>query len=89
MLEKNAFNLEKQNDQFRSMLEDKDINLCDLCKKIDMYKRKIENLNNKINMLNSEKSEEAKKFNNINSLYNQATKEMNKLERNLRENDLD
>ena len=89
MLEKNAFNLEKQNDQFRSMLEDKDINLCDLCKKIDMYKRKIENLNNKINMLNSEKSEEAKKFNNINSLYNQATKEMNKLERNLRENDLE
>ena len=88
-LEKNAFNLEKQNDQFRSMLEEKDINLCDLCKKIDMYKRKIENLNNKINMLNSEKSEEAKKFNNINSLYNQATKEMNKLERNLRENDLE
>jgi DNA repair exonuclease SbcCD ATPase subunit len=71
------------------MLEEKDINLCDLCKKIDMYKRKIENLNNKINMLNSEKSEEAKKLNNINSLYNQATKEMNKLERNLRENDLE
>ena len=72
-MEKNVFNLEKQNEQLRRLNEDKDITINDLVKKNDIYKRKIDNLNNKINILNSEKNESIKKYNDLNSLYKETT----------------
>ena len=88
-MQKNAFNLEKQNEKLIRMNEDKDISINDLIKKNDINQRKIENLNNKIDLSNSEKNEQNKKYNNLHSLYKDVTREVNKLERKLRENDLE
>ena len=50
---------------------------------------KIDNLDKKINALNDEKIDDKKKYNNLHSLYKEVTKELNKLDRRLRENDLE
>ena len=89
ILQDNIFNLEKQNDKLKRLCEDKDVCINNISKENDINKRKIDNLNNRINVLTSEKNEGIKKYNNMHSLYKEVTREVNKLERKLRENELE
>ena len=81
-------NLEKQNKELKKLNEDKDNSINDLYKKNDINQKIIDNLNSEINTLNQEKSTETEKYNNINSLYKEVSKEVNKLEKKLKENDI-
>ena len=88
-LQDNAYNLEKQIEKLKRLNEDKDICINNITKENDINKKKIDNLNNKINILSAEKNEGIKKYNNMHSLYKEVTREVNKLERRLRENELE
>jgi len=89
ILQDNSYNLEKQNEKLKRLNEDKDICINNITNENDINKKKIDNLNNKINILSAEKNEGIKKYNNMHSLYKEVTREVNKLERRLRENELE